>query len=488
MPSACFPSDLINFPSSRSGSSGCSPSAFLLLFALLDPLSSPVLPVPTAAPLPPENDVGAAPLPLELDDTAALLRLLELVVGRGLSVVGCGLAPPSVLPSGSTSFRSTFSRLVLIFLHAPVACMCLCNAPELLFNPLSAVFRVRLSRRPLEQRPAPGASRCESEPPNHYVCAHFATGTCSSSALWRHGTATIINWLLRSHLCLAVFHRTVLVSHTPFRFPTMAALQIHAMLPHARHFCKRASRLLLHRIHSANDKPCTFADFPFSRSCAVFPVRPASNLVSRSPVRRSTARRNASHQSSSPIFLYRAACCFRLNRGHPVHPRPYHPRDLLHPLKYLHAFFRSSRPISSSLTAALVAVFDALHNHHPFHQRLTMFVTCLVLPPVTVHLTLLANISIPRTSLRPLSRFPRALLWYNWVVFERTFLNSDSVAANVKSSPCTTRGVVEYHRRRSAAQEPLIRQGSCIVILPSWRLLAHPVQPSLSAWRTLQSS
>ena len=44
-----FPSVLIHFPPSRSGSSGCSPSAFLLTSTLLDPLPSRELSVLAAA-------------------------------------------------------------------------------------------------------------------------------------------------------------------------------------------------------------------------------------------------------------------------------------------------------------------------------------------------------------------------------------------------------------------------------------------------------
>ena len=43
------------------------------------------------------------------------------------------------------------------------------------------------------------------------------------------------------------------------------------------------ARLLFHKFPSASDKPCTFADFPLSRSCAVLPSRPTLNLVNKNP-------------------------------------------------------------------------------------------------------------------------------------------------------------------------------------------------------------
>ena len=71
-----LPSVLIHFLSLRSGSSGCSPSAFHLLSTLLHPLPSLELPV-----------LAASPLLLELDASATLL-MLELVVVVVVVVVG----------------------------------------------------------------------------------------------------------------------------------------------------------------------------------------------------------------------------------------------------------------------------------------------------------------------------------------------------------------------------------------------------------------
>ena len=86
----------------------------------------------------------------------------------------------------------------------------------------------------------------------------------ASSSFLRHGSATIISGLLRSHLSLAVFLQTVLVHHKPFRFPTMTA-PVVAWMPkdtpsfqmHVNFPSKPPARLLLHRIPSANDTPCT---------------------------------------------------------------------------------------------------------------------------------------------------------------------------------------------------------------------------------------
>ena len=59
-------------------------------------------------------------------------------------------------------------------------------------------------------------------------------------------------------------------------------------------------------------------------------------------------------------------------------------------------------------------------------------------PPI-----LLPNVSISRTSRFPPPRMSRTLMSYHSDVFERMFLSSDSVAANVKSPPCT-KGTVEF--------------------------------------------
>ena len=129
---------------------------------------------------------------------------------------------------------------------------------KLLLNPPAAVFCARLSRRPLEQRHAPGTSRCESRTPQVFksctlflVLEHvlpspaFPRRPCPSSRplLWRrspsilasssflrHGTATMISRLLRSHFSLAVFLRTVLASQSPSRFPTVTS-PVVALMP-----------------------------------------------------------------------------------------------------------------------------------------------------------------------------------------------------------------------------------------------------------------
>ena len=81
-----FPSILIHFPSWRSGgSSGCSPSAVLLLPTLLDSLPSPELPA-----------LAASSLLFELDASAALL-LLPLLLELVLVLVGASVWPSSGL-------------------------------------------------------------------------------------------------------------------------------------------------------------------------------------------------------------------------------------------------------------------------------------------------------------------------------------------------------------------------------------------------------
>ena len=102
-----------------------------------------------------EFDAGAAPLLLELDAGAApLLLLLELVV------IGESVRPSS---------RLDFVRFVL-FSAASLCCRRRHSASQLLFNPCSAVLRVRLSRPPLEQRHAPGRSRREAELLQGFAC------------------------------------------------------------------------------------------------------------------------------------------------------------------------------------------------------------------------------------------------------------------------------------------------------------------------------
>ena len=86
--------------------------------------------------------------PLLLEHASAALLLLELVVFN----------------LGSTSFvYFSLDCFVLIFLNALLRCFRFHGASQLLFNPLSAVFFVLLSRRPSppDQRHAPGTARFE---------------------------------------------------------------------------------------------------------------------------------------------------------------------------------------------------------------------------------------------------------------------------------------------------------------------------------------
>ena len=89
----------------------------------------------------------------------------------------------------------------------------------------------------------------------------------ASSSFFRHDTATLPS----CHPSLAVFRRTVLVSHTPFRFTTMTS-PVVALVPQENtpsshmhvNLSKRASCLFTFpQDSSADDKPRTFPDFPF---------------------------------------------------------------------------------------------------------------------------------------------------------------------------------------------------------------------------------
>ena len=107
--------------------SRCSPSAFLLLSTLLDPLLSPELLVLAAS-------------PLLLEHARAALLLLELVLVVGAS---------ACLSSGLDFVRLFHLRLLCAdTLSRAFVLLRFHGGSQLLFNPFSAVFFVLLSRRP----------------------------------------------------------------------------------------------------------------------------------------------------------------------------------------------------------------------------------------------------------------------------------------------------------------------------------------------------
>ena len=108
-----------------------------------------------------------------------------------------------------------------------------------------------------------------------------------------HGTATIISILRRSHLCIRCLPLDRSCEPKAISVHTRRHLQWLPLVPkhtpsshmHVNFPSGPPARFLFHESPSANDKPCTFADFPISRSYAVVPSRPTWNLVKRNPAR-----------------------------------------------------------------------------------------------------------------------------------------------------------------------------------------------------------
>ena len=101
-------------------------------------------------------------------------------------------------------------------------------------------------------------------------------------------------------------------------------------------------------------------------------------------------------------------------------------------------FASSACPMSSGLTAALLSVFDASLNSNPSSNASRCLSLASHSCPSSVHLKILHNVSISRTLRFPQSRLPRTLTWNQSHMLDLIFLRSDSVAANVTSSPCNT--------------------------------------------------
>ena len=278
-----FPSVLIHFPSSRSGSSGCFAAAFLFLVT-----SSPPTTRHRRASTAAETLCGRIflhPLRQFLDvlllgtfflaspHSSRSLRssphCIRLLPRDRSSSLPCNCCSSSALvPRRHCHLNSKRVRplpSLLSILHVHVVAVLLPGLFSFVLFLSKPLCLDTLSCVTSPHRP----SRCSSTPPrfafDNFPCAlvsqfpqatrrtldtytRFGSGPCSSasnfslclsivttsllrrspsifgsSSLLPHGTAKANSKLLRFHLSLAGFQETVLVSHKPFRFSTMTS-------------------------------------------------------------------------------------------------------------------------------------------------------------------------------------------------------------------------------------------------------------------------
>ena len=147
----------------------------------------------------------------------------------------------------------------------------------------------------------------------------YSSFILGSSSFLRHGTATTISKLLRSHLSLASFLRNssrqphaVSISRDDLRRRRYDT-QVDAILPHARQFPERSSWLASFSTGFLQQMPCLVLllicpAVSRTRSSHLGRSRNSSTRIPR--VLRSTAKWNASHQSSLSTVL-RCRCRFQ---------------------------------------------------------------------------------------------------------------------------------------------------------------------------------
>ena len=228
-----FLSILIHFPSSRSESSECSSFCIPLLCSLLASVSSLLTGHPCWT-------ATAARMRLCCVAAATRTQLFSMALS-GYSFMRLIAASAFAVPFNSASTR----------LRQFSVCICLvvlrCNdvhPGHLAVKPNSSKFSRDIHTRF-------GTRTCSSMFTLSLCTMSIITTSLlrrSPSILWsssllRHGTATTISKLLRSYLSVAGFLRTVLLSHTPFRFPTMnsAVVAFTPVLPHASQLPERSS-------------------------------------------------------------------------------------------------------------------------------------------------------------------------------------------------------------------------------------------------------
>ena len=205
------------------------------------------------------------------------------------------LVHPSVLPPGQTSFVSLPSRLLCRAADFTV----LLNSSSIRLRQFSACACLAV----LEQRHAPGTSRCEPE--------HLQILTCYVHSLrYRNMFFHLQLFLLflvqhhdlsfgrfSTHCCLVFVlaprdrhdHHLQIASvpSVPRCLPDRSCEPHAVPVPHNDFFrgCFDAQLHAIFPIHIKFPFPqltslAPFADFPFSRSYAILPSRPTSNLVS----------------------------------------------------------------------------------------------------------------------------------------------------------------------------------------------------------------